>query len=230
MEKRQEQLLKLVIENYIKTAEPVGSKFLAALGELEVSGATIRNELSELEAMGYLTHPHTSAGRIPTELGYKYYVETILKEREAQAATSEEVKQKISSPATLRELGKQSAAASQNAVIVISGPNVYYTGTSYLYSQPEFEDIQETVQVSEVFDNFEEHVNELFDLVPQGQERVFIGSESPFGGKISTIVVKINDEVMFGFVGPMRMDYKKNIDLIEYIQNIIEQNNKRFLM
>ncbi len=229
MEPRQEKLLKLVIENYIKTAEPIGSKFLSELGTLEVSGATIRNELSELEKAGYLTHPHTSAGRIPTELGYKYYVETILKERE-ESATSEEVKQKISSPSTLRELGKQSAAASQNAVIVISGPNVYYTGTSYLYSQPEFEDNQETVQVSEVFDNFEEHVNELFDLVPQGQERIFIGSESPFGGKVSTIMVKINDEVMFGFVGPMRMDYKKNIDLIEYIQNIIEQNNKRFLM
>lgn len=224
MEPRQEQLLKLVIENYIKTAEPIGSRFLAELGELNVSGATIRNELSSLEEAGYLTHPHTSAGRIPTEKGYKYYVETILKEREK--GESERLRDQIQETDNLKELGKQSAAASQNAVIVVAGPNVYYTGTSYLYSQPEFEDVNETVQVSSVFDHFEDHVRDLFDLVPQGEERVFIGSENPFGGNISTIMVKINDDVLFGFVGPMRMDYKKNIELIEYIQNIIDQNKK----
>lgn len=224
MNQRKNDILKLVIETYIKTAEPIGSQVLVESGKLEVSGATVRNELHELEEMGYLTHPHTSAGRIPTEKGYKYYVETILKEREKGEA--EKLEGKIKDTDNLKELGKQSAAASQNAVIVISGPNVYYTGTSYLYSQPEFEDAKETIQVSEVFDNFEDHVTELFDLVPQGQERIFIGSENPFGGNISTIVVKINDDVLFGFVGPMRMDYKKNLSLIEYIQSLIEQNRK----
>jgi len=225
MEKRQEQLLKLVIEEYIRLAEPIGSAQIEQMGVLDVSAATIRNELRNLEEAGYLTHPHTSAGRIPTEKGYKYYVESFLKERE-KVDVRKNMTETITDTDSLKEIGKKTAAASQNAVIVISGPNVYYTGTSYLYSQPEFEDVNETVQVSEVFDNFEDHVNELFDLVPQGQERILIGSENPFGGKISTIVVKINDEVMFGFVGPMRMDYKKNLGLIEYIQNIIDQNKK----
>ena len=225
MEKRQEQLLKLVIEEYIRLAEPIGSAQIEAMGVLDVGAATIRNELRDLEENGYLTHPHTSAGRIPTEKGYKYYVESFLRERE-KFQPKKNVKDSFKDTDDLKELGKQGAAASQNAVIVISGPNVYYTGTSYLYSQPEFEDVNETVHVSEVFDNFEDHVSKIFDLVPQGEERIFIGSENPFGGKISTIVVKINDDIMFGFVGPMRMDYKKNLSLIEYIQNIIEQNKK----
>lgn len=224
MDPRKNDILKLVIETYIKTAEPIGSQVLVESGKLEVSGATVRNELHELEELGYLTHPHTSAGRIPTEKGYKYYVETILKEREK--GESEKLRGQIKQTDNLKELGKQSAAASQNAVIVVAGPHIYYTGTSYLYAQPEFEDMNETVQVSSVFDHFEDHVRDFFDLVPQGEERVFIGSENPFGGNISTIVVKINDEVLFGFVGPMRMDYKKNIELIEYIQNIIDRNKK----
>ena len=69
METRKRELLKLIVENYIETAEPVGSKFLIQRGNISVSAATVRNEMHELEREGYLTHPHTSAGRIPTELG-----------------------------------------------------------------------------------------------------------------------------------------------------------------
>src|SRR5690349_1685550 len=74
MDPRQEELLTLVIESYIKNAEPIGSKFLVSFGDLDFSEATVRNELRELEQAGYLTHPHTSAGRIPTEKGYRHYV------------------------------------------------------------------------------------------------------------------------------------------------------------
>ena len=73
MTERKIKLLKLIIENYIKTAEPIGSKFLANSGDLDVSAPTVRNEMRELESEGFLTHPHTSAGRIPTEEGYRFY-------------------------------------------------------------------------------------------------------------------------------------------------------------
>ena len=76
---RKQQLLKLIIENHIETAEPIGSKFLVSSGDLKVSDATVRNEMRDLENAGFLTHPHTSAGRIPTEEGYKYYVNDLIK-------------------------------------------------------------------------------------------------------------------------------------------------------
>lgn len=81
LEERQQKLLELVIEQYVATAEPVGSRFLVEVGGLDWSEATVRNELRTLEEAGYLTHPHTSAGRIPTIDGYRFYIDTISPEK-----------------------------------------------------------------------------------------------------------------------------------------------------
>lgn len=90
MDKRQEKILKTVVYKYITTGMPVGSKALAETLKLGISPATIRNELSKLEGMGYLSQPHTSAGRVPTDLGYRFYVDSLsgrtrLREEEKQA-------------------------------------------------------------------------------------------------------------------------------------------------
>ena len=77
---RQQKILALVIRIYTDTATPVSSKTLQELGELGISGATIRNEMAALEEAGYLTHPHTSSGRVPTDKGYRYFVERLLDE------------------------------------------------------------------------------------------------------------------------------------------------------
>lgn len=225
MEHRQEQLLKLVIENYIKTAEPIGSKFLADLGALEVSGATIRNELSDLEKAGYLTHPHTSAGRIPTERGYKYYVEHLLDEArvaknfqdhvEGVKGASQEVE------AFLKELAKQSATFTQNAVIIAFGNDkIYYTGISQLFSQPEFQNVNHTIRVSSIFDHCEEHIPGLFQKVSADGETILIGNENPLGAVCSTVMVKVQNDILFALLGPMRMDYKKSIALVQYIKSL----------
>ena len=75
---RQMNILKLVIEEYIKNGEPVGSKLIESKLDYTVSSATIRNEMADLEELGYLIQPHTSAGRVPTEKGYKLYVDTLM--------------------------------------------------------------------------------------------------------------------------------------------------------
>ena len=77
MTKRQELILKLIVDEYIKSAEPIGSKTLAEV--LDISSATIRNEMSELENLGFIEKTHTSSGRVPSEYGYRYYIETIIK-------------------------------------------------------------------------------------------------------------------------------------------------------
>lgn len=79
---RQKKILGLVVREYVETAQPVGSETLVRKSGLRVSSATIRNELATLEELGYLTHPHTSAGRMPTEKGYRYFVETLMEEFE----------------------------------------------------------------------------------------------------------------------------------------------------
>ena len=75
---RKIQILKAIVEAHIATGEPVGSRYLSEYAGITCSSATIRNEMADLEAMGYLTQPHTSAGRIPTELGYRLYVEALI--------------------------------------------------------------------------------------------------------------------------------------------------------
>lgn len=225
LEKRQEQLLKLVVESYIKTAQPIGSKFLADLGELDVSGATIRNELSDLEKEGFLTHPHTSAGRIPTEQGYKYYVEH-LAEKTAVAKMYEENAQKIigaglEMEGALKELAKLSAAYSQNAIIIAFGKDrIYYTGISYLFAQPEFENVNQTIRVSSIFDHCEEHVPGLFEMVGESDSTILIGSENPFGAVCSTVLVRMNDDILIALLGPTRMDYGKNIGMVHYLKDL----------
>ena len=78
MNERRQLVLKLVIQEYIETSTPVGSEVLVRRYGLNVSSATIRNEMSALEELGYLTHLHTSAGRVPTDAGYRYYVENLM--------------------------------------------------------------------------------------------------------------------------------------------------------
>ena len=79
---RQQNILRLIIQEYIRTANPVGSKLIATNYTLGVSSATIRNEMAMLEEAGYLMQPHTSAGRVPTEAGYRYFVEKLMEQVE----------------------------------------------------------------------------------------------------------------------------------------------------
>src|SRR3954453_8723935 len=81
---RQRRILRLVVEEYVTTGQPVGSKGLVERGGMDVSPSTVRNEFAALEALGLLMHPHTSAGRGPTERGYRLYARTVLDRMEAR--------------------------------------------------------------------------------------------------------------------------------------------------
>lgn len=112
---RKKRILAALVEEYIRTAEPVGSRFLASAPGLNCSSATIRNELSELVSMGYLEQPHTSAGRVPTPLGYRMYVNELMEKQKLSLAETEELNSRLD--AKLRELdntiGDVSKLASQ---------------------------------------------------------------------------------------------------------------------
>lgn len=79
---RKQKLLKLVVDEYVNTAQPVGSNALVEKYDIPYSPATVRNEMARLEEEGYIKQPHTSAGRVPTDLGYRYYVEALMREEE----------------------------------------------------------------------------------------------------------------------------------------------------
>ena len=82
LDDRKLKILRAIIQNYLETGEPVGSRTISKFTDLNLSSATIRNEMSDLEELGYIIQPHTSAGRIPSDKGYRFYVDMMLQEKE----------------------------------------------------------------------------------------------------------------------------------------------------
>ena len=216
----------LIVEDYIKTAEPVGSKVLVASYKLEVSDATVRNEMRELEEDGYLTHPHTSAGRIPTEVGYRYYVEHLLRQTEPSKKIKSELQEawqeRGDESRRLKRVGKFVAEYVNNAVIIaFTADSVYYTGISFLFAQPEFRNLAQSVDVSTIFDECEERIEEVFERVPSVEPKILIGEDNPLGSVCSLVSSRIDDGLLFSVLGPTRMDYKKSQGVVEYIGLIV---------
>ncbi len=230
MDTRQSKLLNLVIENYIDTAEPVGSRFLLSSGNLDCGEATVRNELRELEEQGYLTHPHTSAGRIPTEKGYRYYVDNINKDKIRINKKENDffglaLKKGVDYQSTRKNLAKSLAELSNAMVIMAFSPDmVYYTGLANLFSQPEFRELELVANVSQVFDHCEECLEGFFDKV-NNQPEFYIGLEQPFGEMLSVVASKFNNnEIKNGLVvllAPQRMDYQRNYGLIKGVVELL---------
>ena len=127
LDERKQKILNAIIQNYQATGEPVGSRTISKLTELKISAATIRNEMADLEEMGLITQPHTSAGRIPTDKGYRLYVDQMMKEREAPQlpADTRSVDLLFQRVDRVEELLKQMAkilAANTNYATMITGP------------------------------------------------------------------------------------------------------------
>ena len=95
LSERKLKILQAIIYDFIKTAEPVGSRTLSKNYDLGISPATIRNEMSDLEEMGYLSHPHTSSGRVPSEKAYRLYVDRMMDKRELTVVEKNNIAQSL---------------------------------------------------------------------------------------------------------------------------------------
>ncbi len=211
---RQSKLLKSIIEEYIKTAEPVGSSLLVEKFFRNISSATVRSEMAELEKQGYIAQPHTSAGRIPTEAGYKFYIENFIKDSEQKKVAE------FKAPDNAKAVAKRIAEISGEAVIVtFSKDDVYYTGISNVFSQPEFREYDLAFGFTSIFDHLDEVISEIYDEITSEVE-VRFGEENPFGADCGLIITKSRDKLL-AIIGPMRMDYQKNINLLKYAKTLI---------
>jgi heat-inducible transcriptional repressor len=226
MDSRKHQLLTMVIESYIKNAEPVGSKFLVSFGGLDFGEATVRNELRALEEEGFLMHPHTSAGRIPTEKGYRYYVDQLNLEKNnfpkqdyqtLLSSVSAEEDYELSR----KNLAKAVVELSQETVIIAFSPDkIYYTGLANLFNKTEFGNVEKVANISAMFDDCEQYLEDFFNKVEESP-RYFIGSENPFDEMLSVISARFGKEGIVALLGPKRMDYKYNFSLIKKLLEII---------
>lgn len=226
MDERKKKILDIIIKEHIDTAQPVGSTHLVNKYDLGVSSATVRNIMADLEEEGYIAQPHTSAGRVPTEDAYRLIL-LELKSKKLREQELDEINQKlnIEDEYSFKEVAKSLSGLSNAAVFwAFHKNNLYYTGISNLFHQPEFRETEVIFDVSEVIDRMDEIIGDIYDDIEE-KPRVLIGSDNPFGNFCSTILVKYrlnNKSGVFGILAPMRMDYERNLALIEYILNKLQ--------
>jgi len=221
MNDRKQKLIKLVISEHIRTAKPVSSLWLAEKSGMKVSSATIRNVLAELEEEGYVMHPHTSAGRIPTEKGYKYYLANFY----TPSKVSKKEKDLLGGAKTeLRDLAKALSELTTVVVFVAFDKNsTYFTGFSSMATQPEFTDVPLLHHLTEVVDQMDEKVSAMYDDVIAGKVNVHIGSDNPISNQGSLLCTRLHDGSVLGLFGPLRMPYENNVARMEYAKEIYEK-------
>jgi len=227
MNQRQEHLLKIIATCYIKSAQPVSSKLICEAGEFDLSSATIRNEMAELEDEGYIFHPHTSAGRVPTEKGYRYYVEHFIEESPLPKRQQEALEHSFDATTgsdTFKQLARKLAELADSTVFIAFSPNdFYYTGLSNLLAQPEFTEREVMYNLTKVIDHFDRILPELFKSVEDVD--ILIGNENPLAVDCSAVVTRYvvrGNSGLLGIVGPVRMDYQQNYGLIRFGQSLIK--------
>ena len=227
LEDHLKEMLAMVVEQVVHTGEPVGSGYLVQTYELTISPATARNYLSALEQAEYITHPHTSSGRIPTEKGYQYYVDQIMKPRLLSKKERNELE--TAALAThvdernVKQLAKSAADLAQNAVVIgIGEMDSFYTGLSQLFSQPEFKDWNRIVSMSDILDRMDEVLITLRQKYYE-QPTPLIGSGCPFGPMCGAVITSLKQGHVIGILGPMRMDYAHSISLLTHIKNLLDE-------
>jgi heat-inducible transcriptional repressor len=232
---RQTQILKALIDEYIETAEPVGSEFLEKKHNLGVSSATIRNEMASLTQMGYLRQPHTSAGRMPTPKAMKFYIAQLMEEK--QLSLAEEVKMKeevLSVKDNIDKLMDEAVEILADrtkslSVGIIDDGRTWYAGMANVFSNPEFNDLSLCTGVFSFLDQ-EENLMEIFFRRFAGSSPVEILFGDDLGwpnlepvGIVATHFNLRDHQGALGIIGPMRLSYPRVIPLLRYFGNVIEQ-------
>ncbi|HLG91069.1 MAG TPA: transcriptional regulator [Candidatus Saccharimonadales bacterium] len=223
MTERQEKLLAAIVEQYAEVAVPVGSSLLArAFG---VSSATIRSEMAELERLGYIMQPHTSAGRMPTDEGYRYYVNQITELGMAKSVVGNGAERALAARVsgggvpehTIRNTVDTLVELTHNLGLATISDQLYMSGLSYLFGQPEFIHPDQVQEVARLLDNLEPW---LYEAAPNEPLSVYIGRENPIGrGAGCSLIISrfrspFSDRSYIGVLGPTRQSYRDVMTLV----------------
>lgn len=224
------KILAAIVEQYAEVASPVGSSLLAkAFG---VSSATVRAEMAELERLGFIMQPHTSAGRVPTDKGYRHYVNHLQAgdetqgERRAERALAARVNSGGLPERTIRNAVDTLVELTHNLGLATIGNQLYMSGLSNLFGQPEFVQAGQAQQVARLLDNLEPWLQEV---APNEPLSVYIGHENPIGRSagasliISRFRSPYSDKSYIGVLGPTRQQYRDVMHLVQRTGQALEE-------
>ena len=216
MSNRKSNILNSIIEEYITTGEPVGSRGLS--GFFGFSSATIRSEMARLEKEGLICQPHTSAGRIPTEKGLREYVNNL--KIDIGKVSKEDIKSFAEKKGLDKILKIVSSVAGGNTAFYITPKSIRYFGLSETLKKKEFSDQEKVVRFAKVIDHLPDFVK-LLEFEEKVPLKIYIGKENiyKFAQDFTTIAVYFpfgKELCVLGVFGPTRMPYKKIIPYLLY--------------
>jgi heat-inducible transcriptional repressor len=231
MTERQAKILQAIVEQYAEVASPVGSSLLAKA--FNVSSATIRAEMAELERAGFIHQPHTSAGRVPTDKGYRFYVNQLAESTDelagrpsAERALATRVQHGGIPERTIRNAVDTLVELTHNLGLATIGDQLYISGLSNLFGQPEFINPGQVQEVARLLDNLQPW---LYEAAPNEPLSVYIGRENPIGRSagasliISRFRSPFSDRSYIGVLGPTRQSYKSVMGLVAHAGEALEE-------
>jgi heat-inducible transcriptional repressor len=240
---RQTQILKTIIDEYIATAEPVGSEAMDKKYNLGVSPATIRNEMVTLTKAGYLKQLHASAGRIPTPTAMKFYINQLMEEKQMSLVDEVRAKEEVwDSRSDIDELMDEAthALATRTKSLAVAAlkdadarsgkkDRFWQAGQSYLFNNPEFAEMAACQSLFSIFDEFDKLDRLFFGMAASASPlEVLFGEElgwpelAPAGVIATHFNIKGNPGAI-GVIGPARSNYGTVIPILRYFGNLIEE-------
>jgi heat-inducible transcriptional repressor len=235
---RQIEILRSVIEEYIETAEAVGSETIEKKHNLSASPATIRNEMVKLSEYGYLKKPHSSAGRIPTATGLKFYVRELMKEKVLSTVEEVALKENVwdyrdKMQRFLKEATKSLAKKTNTlAIATTSEGEIFCSGYANILNMPEFYDIDITKNLLEALDEYGSFES-IFSGVPEDEEiHILIedelsgGLKGPYGFIFTEYITPMQVQGRIGVLGPTRLHYTSIIPTVRYFGDLIQSSAK----
>ncbi|MBQ9935807.1 MAG: heat-inducible transcription repressor HrcA [Lachnospiraceae bacterium] len=147
LDERKKKILKAVIANYLETGEPVGSRTISKYTDLNLSSATIRNEMADLEELGYIVSPHTSAGRVPTDKGYRFYVDNLMEEKEEIEEVKSSLLERVDRMELMLKQVAKVLAYNTNYATMVTAPNYRKTVKFIQLSQVDLDNLLAVIVV-----------------------------------------------------------------------------------
>lgn len=233
---RQKSILHSLIDEFIDSADPVGSLELKKKNKFDLSAATIRSEMKYLENDGYLYQPHTSAGRVPTDKAYRFFIDNFLEKDILTRAEQIFLKKMAANLLDEREifsnlLSKILAQTSNNLSFsgILDYDDFHKSGIGYILSQPEFKDDNLVSDFSKIIDSIDDELREFCCDNEFKDIKIFIGEENPilklknYSVLISVYELPKKKKAVAAIMGPKRMDYSRNYSILKYLKEIINE-------
>ncbi len=232
---RQTQILKVIIDEYIETAEAVGSESLDKKYNLGVSPATIRNEMVVLTKSGYLRQPHTSAGRLPTPMALKFYINQLMEEKQLSLADEVKAKEEVwDARGNLEQLLAEAtkALAERTRALALAATDegrVWRAGYANVFANPEFADLGICASLFSFLEEAD-RIKQLFFNMSNLESPidVFFGEEIDWPdlapiGVVATHFKAKGKKGALGVIGPLRLSYATVIPTLKYFRDMIEE-------